>query len=416
MAPVDYQPRLIDSLLDELVGTLPAVMVTGARATGKTTTAIRHAASVLRLDRPAQAAAFAADPDVALGEYEEPILLDEWQEVPAVLGAVKRAVDRDTRPGRFLLTGSVRADIEAATWPGTGRVVKLHMAGMAVRELHGDAGGPSFFDRLVAGDLASPERPPNLREYVELALASGFPEPALSLAPPARARWLEGYVDQVLTRDVIELEPRRDPTRLRRYFESYALNSAGIVSDAALLRAAGVNRVTALAYERLLTDLFAVEAVPAWASNRLRRLSRSPKRYVSDPAVMASTLGVDAQAVLRDADLLGRLLDTFVAAQLRAELPIAARRPRLHHLREEHGRQEIDLIAELGGRDVLAFEVKADAAPGKDAGRHLAWLRDRIGDRFLAGVVFHTGPAPFELSERVVAAPICSLWGGGRSA
>ncbi len=415
MSPPEYQPRLIDPLLDELVGTLPAVMVTGARATGKTTTAVRHAASVLRLDRPAEAAAFAVDPDIALSEYEEPILLDEWQEVPALLGAVKRAVDRESRPGRFLLTGSVRADIEAATWPGTGRVVKVHMAGMAVRELRGDAGGPSFFDRLVSGDISIPDRPPNLREYVDLALASGFPEPALGTASAARARWLEGYIDQVLTRDVIELEPRRDPTRLRRYFETYALNSAGIVSDATLLRAAGINRATALAYERLLTDLFVVGAVPAWASNRLRRLSRSAKRYVSDPAVMASTLGIDAHAVLRDADLLGRLLDTFVAAQLRAELPIAARRPRLHHLREEHGRQEIDMIAELGGRDVLAFEVKADAAPAKDAGRHLAWLRDRIGDRFLAGIVFHTGPAPFELSERVTAVPICALWGGGTS-
>lgn len=415
MTPAEYQPRLVDPLLDELVATLPAVMVTGARATGKTTTAIRHAASVLRLDRPADAAAFAADPDVALGEYEEPILLDEWQEVPTVLGAVKRAVDQDARPGRFLLTGSVRADIEATTWPGTGRVVKVHMAGMAVRELRGDAGGESFFDRLVGGDLRAPDSPPNLRDYVDLALTSGFPEPALRRAPAGRARWLEGYVDQVLTRDVVELEPRRDPTRLRRYFESYALNSAGIVSDATLLRAAEINRATALAYERLLTDLFVVEAVPAWASNRLPRLSRSAKRYVADPAVMASTLGVDARGALRDADLLGRLLDTFVAAQLRAELPVAARRPRLHHLREEHGRQEIDLIAELGGRDVVAFEVKADAAPGRDAGRHLAWLRDRIGDRFRAGVVFHTGPAPFELSERVVAAPICSLWGGGKS-
>lgn len=408
-----YQPRLVDPLLDELVETLPAVMITGARAAGKTTTAMRRAASVLRLDRPADAAAFEADPDVALSEYAEPILLDEWQEVPAVLGAVKRAVDRDGRPGRFLLTGSVRADIEAATWPGTGRVVKVHMVGMTVRELRGEGGGPSFFDRLAGGDIPVPKQPPNLREYVDLALATGSPEPALSLTRTAQERWLEGYLDQILTRDVIELEPRRDPTRLRRYFEAYALNSAGIVSDATLIRAAGINRATAVAYERLLTDLFVVDAIPAWASNRLRRLSRSPKRYVLDPALMATALGLDAHTALRDADLLGRLLDTFVAAQLRAELPIAARRPRLHHLREEHGRQEIDLIAELGGRDVLAFEVKADAAPRSDAGRHLAWLRDRIGDRFLAGAVFHTGPAPFELSERIVAVPICALWGGG---
>lgn len=406
-----YKPRLVDELMAELLDELPAVMVTGPRAAGKTTTAARHAASVVHLDRPAEASVVRADPDVALTGYEEPILLDEWQEVPSVLGAVKRAVDRDARPGRFILTGSVRADLEAATWPGTGRVVRVPMYGMTVRELNGSEGRP-LFDRLAGGDIPNaPEDPPDLRDYVELALRSGFPEPALQMTPRARTRWLEGYVDQLLTRDAMGIDPRRDPARLRKYFEAYALNSAGIVSDATLLRAAGIDRRTATAYERLLANLFVVEAMPAWTSNRLRRLSRSSKRYLVDPALAASTLGLDAYAVLRDGDLLRRLLDTFVAAQLRAERAASEARPRLYHLREEHGRHEIDILAELGGRNILAFEVKADAAPDRDAARHLTWLRDRLGERFLHGIVFHTGPAPFELSERITAVPICALWG-----
>jgi hypothetical protein len=177
-----------------------------------------------------------------------------------------------------------------------------------------------------------------------------------------------------------------------------------------LLRAAGIDRRTALAYERLLTNLFVTEEMPAWSSNRLRRLSRGSKRYLIDPALAASALELDAHAVLRDGDLLGRLLDTFVAAQLRAERAISEARPRLYHLREEHGRHEIDIVAELGGRNLLAFEVKADAAPDRSSARHLTWLRDRLGERFLHGIVFHTGPAPFELSERVTAVPICALW------
>jgi len=398
--------------LAELLAELPAVMVTGPRAAGKTTTAARHAASVVRLDRPREAAAFQADPDVALGGYEEPLLLDEWQEVPSVLGAVKRAVDRDPRAGRFILTGSVRADLEATTWPGTGRVVRVSMFGLTARELVGDVAGPSPFDRLASGgSLALPDDPPDLRGYVELALRSGFPDPALSLDADARRRWLDGYIDQLLTRDALDVEPRRDPARLRRYFEAYALNTAGIVSDATLLRAAGINRRTAMAYEHLLANLFVVEAMPAWATNRLRRLSLGPKRYFVDPAIPAAALQLDAGAVLRDGDLLGRLLDTFVAAQLRAECAGSRVRPRLYHLREEHGRHEVDVLAEVGGRDIVAFEVKADAAPGRDSSGHLAWLRDRLGDRFLAGVVFHTGPRIFKLDERIVAAPIAALWG-----
>lgn len=412
MADFPYRPRLVDKTIAELMAELPAVMVTGPRAAGKTTTSALHAADVVRLDRPREAAAFQADPDVALTGYEEPILLDEWQEAPAVLGAVKRAVDRDPRPGRFLLTGSVRADLEAATWPGTGRIVRVPMYGMTVRELNGNVEGPSLFDRLAHGEGPSvPNDPPDLGGYIELALRSGFPDPALLMSAGARTRWLEGYVDQLLTRDAAGVEPGRDPARLRRYFEAYALNSAGIVSETTLLRASGVNRRTAIAYERLLANLFVVEALPAWTSNRLRRLSRGPKRYFIEPAIVAAVLGLDARAVLRDGNLLGRLLDTFVLAQLRAERAGGEVRPRLYHLREEHGRHEVDVLAEIGGRDVFAFEVKADAAPDRSSSRHLAWLRDRLADRFLGGVVFHTGPAPFALDERIVAAPICSLWG-----
>lgn len=402
----------MDSALAELLAELPAVMVTGPRAAGKTTTAARHTASVAHLDRPREAAAFRADPDVALGGYEEPLLLDEWQEVPSVLGAVKRAVDRDPRAGRFVLTGSVRADLDATTWPGTGRVVRVPMYGMTVRELGGKGEETSPLDRLASGaTLGLPNDPPDLRGYVELALRSGFPDPALLMGADARARWLEGYVDQLLTRDAQGVEPKRDPARLRRYFEAYALNTAGIVSESTLLRAAGINRRTASAYEHLLANLFIVEAMPAWTSNRLRRLSLGPKRYFIDPAIPAATLQLDAAGVLRDGDLLGRLLDTFVTAQLRAECAGSRARPRLYHLREEHGRREVDVLAEIGGRDLLAFEVKADAAPGRDSARHLTWLRDRLGERFVAGVVFHTGPRIFGLGERIIAAPIAALWG-----
>jgi uncharacterized protein len=401
----------VDDLIDELLAELPAVMVTGPRATGKTTTAARHAASVVRLDRPAEAAVFNADPDVALEEHKEPILLDEWQEVPTVLGAVKRAVDNDPRPGRFLLTGSVRVDLDTVTWPGTGRLVRVPMYGMTVREQVGGVETQPLMDRLAKGVRPMlPGDPPDLRGYVELALRSGFPDPALSMTARARTRWLEGYVDQVITRDAIAIEPGRDPTRLRRYFEAYSLNSAGAVADTTLLQAAGINRKTAVAYERLLTNLFVVEALPAWTSNRLRRLSLGAKRYLVDPALVASVLRLDSHAVLRDGDLLGRLLDTFVVAQLRGELAVCETRPRLYHLREEHGRYEVDVVAELGGRDLLAFEVKANAAPNRDTARHLTWLRDRLGDRFRHGVVFHTGPGLFELSERISAVPICALW------
>lgn len=406
-----YLGRSIEPLLLRLLPEVPAILLMGPRACGKTTTAARYAKTIVRLDRPAEAAAFRADPDSALRSLAEPILLDEWQAVPELLGAVKRAVDIESRPGRFLLTGSVRAELENQAWPGTGRLIRLMMGPMTVAERLGNAGAVPFLDRLSRQEpLAAPGSPPDLRGYLELALQSGFPEAALSLSAAVRLRWLESYVDQLLTRDVLLLDAGRDPARLRRYFEAYALNSAGIVADKTLYDSAGINRKTALAYENLLTNLSVIEAVPAWSTNHLKRLVASPKRYLIDPALLQGILRIDENAVLRDGNLLGRVVETFVVAQLRAELTVAEARPRLYHLRQEQGRREIDLIAELGAERIIGIEIKADSAPGQSAASHLAWLRDELGERFVAGVVLHTGPRTYALGERITAAPICTLW------
>ena len=409
-----YTERLIDARLRRLFAELPAILLTGPRATGKTTTAARLARSVVRLDRAADAAAFAADPDAALRVQAVPVLLDEWQAVPGVLGAVKRAVDDDPRPSSFLLTGSIRADLKAQTWPGTGRLVRLRMFGLTERELAGSIGEETFFDKLARDDLDAftlPADNPDLLGYVERALRGGYPEPALGLSAEARAAWLAGYLEQLITRDAESVAGDRDPQRLRRYFEVLALNTAGQPEHKTLYDAAQINRGTAHAYDSLLSNLFVLDTIPAWSTNRLRRLIKAPKRYLVDSALVGAALGVDAAGVLRDGDLLGRVIDTFVTAQLRAELELPAYPPRLYHLRDKEGRHEIDLVAELSGGRILALEIKATAAPSKSDARHLDWLRAALGDRFIAGAVLHTGPGLFRLEERILAIPICALWG-----
>ncbi len=414
--PPDYLPRLIDPVLEELFEQLPALMIVGPRAAGKTRTAERRAATVARLERPLEAAAFEGDPDAALRDMPEPLLLDEWQVVPDVLGAVRRAVDSSPSAGRFLLTGSVRAVLENSVWPATGRVVQLAMYPMTQRELDGHATGPTFLDRLAAGEtLTAPADPPDLRGYVELALRSGFPEPALQLSGTARQAWLEGYLANLVTHDVEQLEEsrtrRRDTQRLRRYLEAYALNSAGVADHRTIYEAAAINKATAVAYEDLLSGLLIAEQIPAWTSNRLKRLTSRPKRHLIDPALIAAALRLDVNGVMRDGDLLGRILDSFVVAQLRPELAASSSRPRLHHLRTAQGRHEIDLVAELAGGNLIGIEIKAGGVVKRDDARHLAWLRDELGERFIAGVVLHTGPRGYPLDERIAAVPIAALWG-----
>jgi uncharacterized protein len=410
----DYLPRLVDQLLAELLADHPAVLIVGPRACGKTTTGRRHSLDRLRLDRPAEAAVVRADPDAALTDGPSPLLVDEWQLVPEVLGAVKRAVDEDATPGRFILTGSSQADLTAAGWPATGRLIRVPMYGLAEREIEHRSSQPPVLDRLVSegpAGLVTPADPPDVRGYVARALRGGFPEAALATSERATRRWLSSYVDQLVSRDVSLVGAVRDPMRLRHYLQAVGASNAGTPALQTLLDAVGIERPTANAYDALLERVLITERVPAWSSNRLNRLIRLPKRYLVDPAFAGPLLGVDARAVLRDGDLLGRLLDSLVMAQLRIECVVSELSPRLFHVRDANGRHEVDILIEFGDGRVIGIEVKADSAPGPDAARHLRWLRDAIGSQFAFGLVLHTGPRPFRFDESIAALPICTLWG-----
>jgi uncharacterized protein len=408
-----YVIRIVDGVLDELLTSFPVISLVGPRAAGKTTTAIRRGATVLRLDRPDIRTAISTDPDALLNGLPEPIVLDEWQEAPDVLGAVKRAVDANPSPGRYILTGSVRAELENRVWPGTGRILQVPMYGMSVRERLGHASAVPFIDRVIADGVAAvtgPEKALNVRDYLDLMLAGSFPEPALRVPSTSRRRWFAGYVEQMITRDVPAIAPRRNPELLRRYLSTLAVNSAGIVAEENLREAAGINAKTAREYQALFQRVFVLELVPPWFSNRIKRLVKIPKRYLIDPALVAAVLGLGRDSILYGPDMLGRLMDTFVAAQVRAELTASDLDPRMYHLRDEHGRHEVDLVIETASGTLVGIEVKASAAVTKHDARHLAWLRDETGDAFAAGIVLHTGPLAFPLGDRLIAAPVSALW------
>jgi len=238
-----------------------------------------------------------------------------------------------------------------------------------------------------------------------------FPEPALTPSDRARGRWLSSYVDQLVTRDLSQVGQVRDPARLRRYLQAGAASTAGVVVHKTLLDAVDIDRDTGTRFDTLLQQLFVIDLVRAYSSNRLNRLVRLPKRYLVEPALMRPLLGIDERRALRDGHVLGRLIDSFVTAQLRAELPVSQLDPRLYHLRDTNGRHEVDLVIELVDGRVIGIEIKADAAPGPDVARHLFWLEQSLGDRFAAGVVFHTGPRRISYGPSVFGLPISALWG-----
>jgi uncharacterized protein len=296
------------------------------------------------------------------------------------------------------------------------------MYGLTEREKQADRtadGDLTFLERLarvadegnaaLADAVRLPAAMPTIDDYLATALDGGFPRLAFA-SPSARGRqaWLTSYLDDLLTRDAaIEA---KDPIRLRRYFEVLALNLAGAPSDSTLYQAAGVNARTAAGYDRLLENLYAVESLPAWATNRLTALVQTKKRYVVDPALAATALGLGVAALLADPVMLGRFFDALGVAQLRPEVALAHPPMRLEHLRTQAGRQEVDLVVRLDHRRVIGIEFKASAAPEPRDARHLEWFREHVGPAFALGLVLHAGPAVYPLAERVWAVPMCALW------
>jgi hypothetical protein len=406
----DYLARQVDHYLDRLMPHVPAVLVTGPRAVGKTTTALRRASGVARLDVPAEAAVWRADPDALLSGSRTPLLLDEWQLVPEVMGAVKRAVDADPEPGRFVITGSAGSDRSPATWPGTGRLIGVPMRVLTRREIEGRTVEVSLVDRLLDPTaLTAGQSRWTVVDYAREAVQGGFP--AVAGAPAAvRRPWLQTYIDQLVARDIPALGGSDDPDRTRRFLAAWAAASGTVMNDQTLHEVGGVGRTAAESLTRRLRDVGVVDTLPAWWSSRVKRLTKASKRFVTDGGLWAELTGTTADGVLRDADLLGRLLETYVACQLRPEIDVAERPLSAHHLRVEDGRHEVDVVLDLGGDGVVGLEIKATSAPGSADARHLAWLRDELGERFRVGVVLCSAPRAFRLADRVWAAPISFLW------
>lgn len=407
-----YVPRYVDRALDLLLDELPAIMLTGPRACGKTTTAQRHANSIMRLDVPEEALAFRGAPDSVLATYPTPVLIDEWQSEPESMGAVKRAVDGASGAGRFLLTGSVRARFGSEGWPGTGRVVPLPMYGLTVgeRERHDHAA-----DRLswLFGDgapvIERRDSAPTLIDYVDHILRGGFPD-AVGLSEFARSNWYAGYIDQLIRHDVPAAADVRSPAGLARLLRAVALNCAGQPAISTLAGAADLDHRTVRTYLDLLEDLGIIDRTPPWATNRLRRMVKLPKYYVVDTGMAAHLAGDDRAGLLRNGDRLGRLMDAFVMAQIRPLFRLASPAIGAFHLRNTNHDREIDLVLESTTGRICALEIKAaDAVTPHDA-RHLAWLRDQLGSVFHRGFVLHTGATTLPLGDRIWAMPIAGLW------
>ena len=395
----------------------PVVALQGPRTVGKSTllaeVAARHGVEVIDLDEPAMRDAVAADPETFVSGLP-PVCLDEFQKVPVVLDAIKAELNRRLAPGRFVITGSTRFDaLPRAAQALTGRIHIIDMLPFSQGEI--DGRHENFLEVAASdpGSLVTPHRSTTTRaDYVDRICRGGLPL-AVARPGPARARWFDDYVRVSLARDVTELSKIRQGTLLPMLLRRLAGQTGQVLNMAAAGRAVGLEPRTAEAYTKLLEDLFLIRRLDAWGRTLRARATASPKVHVLDSGLAARLMGVTPRRIARpDPAALaefGHLLETFVVGELLKQASWSSEVAAAGHWRTHDG-HEVDLVIEHSDGSVTAFEVKAGArADGRDA-RGLRALRSALGDAFSAGFVLHTGRLAFHLDDRIIAAPIDTLW------
>lgn len=417
-----YLPRVVDDELDRL--TLPAVIVEGAKAIGKTRTLERRSKSVHRLFRATELELVRADENRLL-RGDRPVFIDEFQRYPHSIDVVRDAVDQSQAPRQFYLAGSAGDD--ADTHSGTGRIVTIRMRPMAFSERQLVPPTVSLAGLLegarprIDGDTRL-----GLDDYVDEILRSGFPA-IRNYTGADRGAALRGYVDRVVQRDIPDELGRavRRPDALRRWLRAYAAAS-GTPSSIERIRDAAhggegatPNRQTTQAYRDALERLWVVDDLPGWlpTQSHFAPLLQTPKRFLADPALAASLVGAGKDKLLsgedveptapRDGTFLGALFEALVALSVRVYAQSAG--ASVSHFREQHGRREVDLIVERPDGAVVALEAKLSQTVDRDDVKHLTWLRDKLGDQMLDAVVVCVSPYAYRRKDGIAVVPLALL-------
>jgi len=411
-------PRRIETVALDRFHEEPVLLLQGPRSVGKSTLLRRLAAEsgarILDLDDVATREAVASDPATFVAG-PEPVCIDEYQQVPLVLDAIKAELNRDGRPGRFVLTGSARHEsLPAAAQALTGRLHRLPVYPLSQGEIV--RADERFLGRLFAGDaggMAGRTSSTSREEYVERIVAGGFPIPLSRATAAGRYRWFDDYVRLTVERDVRELARVEQAAVLPKLLERLAGQTGQVLNLSRAAQALQVGERTADNYLRLLEAVFLVHRLPAWGTTLSSRTASRPKIHVVDSGVAARLLRLTPDKLARrDPSALtelGHLLETFVVAELMKQASWQDGVAGLGHWRTRDG-DEVDLVVERDDGGVVAVEVKASQRVDPREISPLRKLRDAVGAAFIAGVVLHIGAQSYTPEADLHVISVDQMW------
>jgi predicted AAA+ superfamily ATPase len=396
-------PRLVGAALAERLRVMPAVVVSGARQTGKSTLAEHLVAGKRRyatLDDFDVLDAARRDPEILVGGTG-PVTLDEVQREPGLLRAVKRAIDRNRSPGRFIITGSANLLLMRQVSESlAGRASYLTLWPMTRREQRG-LGRCGRWDELLATpdagwrDLLAVGED-RAEDWRVLARHGGFPTPALALSDAAARRiWFDGYVRTYLERDLQDLASISALPDFRRLMRATCLRLGQLVNQTELGRDVALPQPTVHRWLNLLEASYLLVRLPAYAVNRTKRLIKAPKVYWGDIGVALHLAGVEEPS--------GAHFENLILQDLLAWRDARIEHAELTYWRTSIG-EEVDFVIETGGK-LLPIEIKATARPRLADIGHLRTFRAEYGKKARAGLLLHTGSTLEWLADDVLAAP-----------
>jgi predicted AAA+ superfamily ATPase len=411
LIPRHRRNAVLEALRDTRV-----VMILGARQVGKSTLGeeiVRHdhPAQIVNLDDQVPREAALADPDGFIAGLKTPVMIDEAQRGgPELLLAIKASVDRDKRPGRFLLTGSANLLASRRAYDVlTGRVEAIHLWPLAQSEI--ECSHANFVDALFNGEppqIAGAQ--PGREAFASRLAAGGYPE-ALERSQRRRDNWFRSYLDTTLEGDLGDISEAHKLEEMPRLLRALAARAANLLTYRELARDLALDHKTVKGYIRLLEMIYLVKVLPAWRPGLASREISSPKVHLVDSGLLLHLLGANEHRLADDPQVTGKAFENFVGMEVLKHADWAETDSRAYHYR--HGRKEIDLVLESRSGDLVCVESKAGASISRQDWSSIAELRDRTQGRFSAGAVVYSGESTVPLGDRIWAVPVSGLWDPG---
>jgi predicted AAA+ superfamily ATPase len=403
--------RNIESELQAAIADTPVVLLNGARQTGKSTLARDFAQarsiSYITLDDATQLAAASSDAHGFLAGLGDRAVIDEVQKAPGLFPAIKMSVDRDRRPGRFLLTGSANVLLLPQISESlAGRMELISLLPLSQGELHGRR--ERFLDGVFAESLPVLQ-PGDAVDLKGAVLAGAYPEVIKRPAGKRRDAWFAAYITALLQRDVRDLANIEGLTDMPRLLSLLAARVGSLLNMSELSRSSGIPNSTLKRYLSLLQATFLFQPLPAWSSNLGKRLIKSPKIHLIDSGLTAHLAGVTRQSLDRDPVLFGHLFENFVVNELRKQTGWSDSRVNLHHYRTTTGREADILLEDAAGR-LVGLEVKASATVVRKDFSGFDALSEDTRRQFVRGIVLYTGEQSVAFGENYMALPVSAMW------